>query len=301
MKQVFVLIHLLLLTAAACVLVQTLYAGLLSTQPDFRVQLSGRASLQSDSSVAGQSLPAAAHQQRVIAGRNLFGISVAPDAGKVDKPAKQPETPVKDIVPTTLALKLWGTVTGGSVVYAVIEDTKTRKQALYREGEAVQQAVVKQILPNRVILHHDGKDQVLEMETVTDKGPVGATESFQPQTAQTIVMGSASGAFPEGQVKGKPHYLHGVPDGLLLYGIQPESPFAMMGLNNGDILREVNDNPVVGEADLALVYDEFEAEQGPVRLLVTRRGEPREIIYNAGQEDPDVTQSPDQEESKGDQ
>jgi type II secretory pathway component PulC len=50
--------------------------------------------------------------------------------------------------------------------YAVIEDTKLRKQTLYRVNDTVQNATVKEIHREKVILDVDGAYEVLEMEKI---------------------------------------------------------------------------------------------------------------------------------------
>ena len=67
-----------------------------------------------------------------ITDRNIFNTS---------KEAAETKVPVdhEGIPPTELKLKLWGTVSGGGKdTYAVIEDTKDRKQNLYKEGDPIQ-------------------------------------------------------------------------------------------------------------------------------------------------------------------
>jgi hypothetical protein len=66
---------------------------------------------------------------------------------------------------TSLNLKLWGTITGKNVrAYAIIEETTNRKQKLYREGDVIQNAVVKRILRGKVILSIDDNFEILDIE-----------------------------------------------------------------------------------------------------------------------------------------
>ena len=81
---------------------------------------------------------------------------------------------------TSLNLKLWGTITGKNVkAFAIIEETINRKQKLYREGDAIQNAAVKRILRGKVILSIDGKLETLDIETkradVNAKNKYGVT------------------------------------------------------------------------------------------------------------------------------
>ena len=70
-------------------------------------------------------------QYDTIANRNLFNIP-----SQSDKTASVPDT--DNLPDTKLKLKLWGTVVGNSdQAYAVIEETDTKMQNLYKEGDTI--------------------------------------------------------------------------------------------------------------------------------------------------------------------
>jgi general secretion pathway protein C len=177
---------------------------------------------------------------RAIAERNLFRIDTggpAPAAPAID---------IEALKQTDLKLKLWGTVSGqGPEAYAVIEDSKTRRQNLYRVGDAVQSATVKMILREKVVLEVEDRDEILQMQEVPggrgpaprpmpggmgDEGPdLGA--DMPPPTAppaprpQTIRLRPAMLQAMLGQVEDplkdltlQPHQTEGGPDGLALTG-----------------------------------------------------------------------------------
>jgi hypothetical protein len=67
---------------------------------------------------------------------------------------------------TNLKLKLWGTITGNGIrAYAIIEEGTKREQKIYQAGETIQNATIKMILRDKVILSFAGNDEVLEIET----------------------------------------------------------------------------------------------------------------------------------------
>jgi hypothetical protein len=67
---------------------------------------------------------------------------------------------------TNLTLRLWGTITGDNVKsYAIIEDTTTRKQKLYKEDDDIQHATVKMILRAKVVLKVGSNFEILKMGT----------------------------------------------------------------------------------------------------------------------------------------
>ena len=66
---------------------------------------------------------------------------------------------------TDLKLRLWGTITGSSIsAYAIIEDTTTRKQKLYKKSDEIQNATVIMILREKVVLRVGDHLEILEIE-----------------------------------------------------------------------------------------------------------------------------------------
>jgi type II secretory pathway component PulC len=98
---------------------------------------------------------------QTILQRNLFG----PPPGQNDTKATA-ATPdyAENLQSTSLNIVLMGTVNGGGGAdRAIILDKSTRKQELYEQGDAIQGAVVKEILRGKVILAYNGTDEVLDM------------------------------------------------------------------------------------------------------------------------------------------
>jgi ankyrin repeat protein len=81
---------------------------------------------------------------------------------------------------TDLKLRLWGTITGSNIsAYAIIEDMTTRKQKLFKKGDQIQNAFVKSIFRDKVVLKVGDNLEILAIETgrpdVNDKDKYGAT------------------------------------------------------------------------------------------------------------------------------
>ncbi|MDL1967204.1 MAG: hypothetical protein LWW97_01315 [Deltaproteobacteria bacterium] len=66
---------------------------------------------------------------------------------------------------TDLKLRLYGTITANDkqTAYAVIKEQKAKIQRLYRVGDKIQNATVKMILREKVVLNINGRDEILEM------------------------------------------------------------------------------------------------------------------------------------------
>ncbi len=209
------------------------------------------------------------------------------------------ESDIADLEKTKLNLKLWGTITGDDqgLSYAVIEETARRQQPqhLYREGDRVGQASIKLILREKVVLTVDGRDEVLEMEQLADD----AASASRP-ARRTMDVAPAHGIPEPGrevaierdtiedalsdvgnlmrQVRIRPYFQDGNPEGILLSGIRRGSIFEDMGLSSGDVITGVNGNPIRTVEDAMQLYEGLKSEQS-VELQIMRDGAPQTISY----------------------
>ncbi len=246
------------------------------------------------------------NQHKIIITRNLFKVETQK---AIDQEPEETEVNAPELLePTTLKLVLWGTVTGNAEVFAVIEDKQLRQQALYQVGDSVQGANLKKILRNQVILSYEGKNQVLEMETddkMASKPELPLKEfNSRPDDA------AGSDDFPSNlidtlgramkQIRFRPHFTEGEPDGLMVYGIRPNSVFMKVGLRNGDIVKEINGTPIVSTEDHTQLFDEIENAE-TAKLTVFRRGKEQELFYEAKGDDPFVEALPGNREEGDDE
>lgn len=212
--------------------------------------------------------------------RNLFKVEL--EETKEPQKEEMEAVAVDSLKATTLKLVLWGTVTGASEIYAVIEDKKERQQSLYEIGDMVQGAKLKQILRHKVILNYQGKDQVLEMNTVNQniqasRNPVKAAKPNEIPLNNPEIPIDISGLSK--QIKIRPHFTQGEPDGLMIYGIRPNSVFKKIGLRNGDIVKEINGTPIVSAGDTSSFYTQIMEAEGDARVTLSRRGTVKELFY----------------------
>ena len=218
---------------------------------------------------------------RAIMDRNLFKTKT----GTGGRPQK---LDIESLTPTDLKLKLLGTVTGDEKeAYAVIEDTAVRRQNLYKIGDTIQNATLKMILREKVVLHVNGKDEILGIEKVrearkTDRSPERKSASNSRNI--TIKRSQIDTALQDvntlmKQVRIQPHFQNGKPDGLRLTGVRPNSIFYKMGLKSGDIIIGV-DGKNIESVDDALKFYQSLQSASKVQLQLKRRGWPKTIDYN---------------------
>ena len=118
-----------------------------------------------------------AHDYHAILQRNLFGPPPGTDQPAVKRDADSGE----DLQPTSLNIVLMGTVNGADGAdRAIIFDKNANKQALYETGDAIQGAIVKEILRGKVILAYNGKDEMLDMSEAAKVRPAYAVPVAKP-------------------------------------------------------------------------------------------------------------------------
>jgi general secretion pathway protein C len=234
-------------------------------------------------------------QYNAIGERNLFNVTTDPDSPKAEPEAEAVN--LEALKETDLKLKLWGTVTGGGEQsYAVIEDQKAREQNLYRAGDTIQDATVKLILREKVVLTVEGRDEILAMEETASEGggmragsPVAGaaqppslpvspyTRKVRLPSAQVQEAMQNLGSIMQ-QATIRPHIEDGQADGISITAIKPNTIFRHMRLRNGDVITGVNGNPVRSMDDAIRVFGDISSSNS-IQLEIKRRGRSQILDY----------------------
>ena len=226
-------------------------------------------------------------QYRAIVNRDIF--NTAPQEAK-PQPQKVDLEALKE---TDLKLKLWGTVSRqNGAAYAVIEDTKTRQQNLYRTGDSIQNATVKMILREKVVLRVNESDEILTMEEIAN----GRSRSSGKQSRQatrlpvssytrkiTLNRASIENALENiGQLMDqatiRPHIEDGRPAGIAITGIRPNAIFRKMRLRNGDVITGVNGRSIESVEDAISVFEDL-TTSSEIKVDIKRRGRNQTLDY----------------------
>ncbi len=229
----------------------------------------------------------------IINKRNIFAID-----NNDEKKAAPPSTPVEtvqEIKPTELRLKLWGTVTGNpGKEYAVIEDEKNRSQELFTVDDTIQNAVIKKIERERVILHVNGFDEVLEMEKIglasgkKKQFPQKEQASFRKRTPHTQNIQLSRNVINNAvsninnlmrQARFRPHFSQGRPDGLALTRVNPNSLFSRLGLRTGDVITGVDGKQIRSVDDALRFYNNLK-NASDIQLQIKRGGSLQNLHYS---------------------
>ena len=226
-------------------------------------------------------------QYRAIVNRDIF--NTAPQEAK-PQPKKVDLEALKE---TDLKLKLWGTVSRqNGAAYAVIEDTKTRQQNLYRTGDSIQNATVKMILREKVVLRVNESDEILTMEEIA-KGRSRSSGKQSRQAARlpvssytrkiTLNRASIENALENiGQLMDqatiRPHIEDGRPAGIAITGIRPNAIFRKMRLRNGDVITGVNGRSIESVEDAISVFEDL-TTSSEIKVDIKRRGRNQTLDY----------------------
>lgn len=214
---------------------------------------------------------------RFISQRNLFST--------VEKPGAEIQINVEELEKTKLNLDLLGTVFGnGSNDFAVIEEKDAKKQGLFRVGDTVASAEVIKILRGTVVLRVNGRDEVLAMkEEDTGKGHPTSGSTERAEGSITVDKGEIDQAFKNmnqllTQVRIRPYFSSGKPDGFMVSNIKNGSIFEKMGLRSGDVIRGVNDRPITSADDMLELYRGLQSGS-EINLNIKRRGKEETLTY----------------------
>jgi len=224
-----------------------------------------------------------------ILARDLFKTTATPEA--------EPEAEAIELdklKETRLNLRLWGTITGTSeTAYAVIEDKSKNRQGLYHEGDAIQNATVKMILRKKVVLRVNGEDEILVMEDEKEQSGhmSAALEEREPDAEYSYAVGEQVSIDREEinsalndinqlmqQVRVRPHFKNGKPNGLILTHIRNDSIFRELGLQSGDVVKGVNGEQIESVDDALKFYNNLKSSAS-VQLQIERGGQEKSINY----------------------
>ena len=224
----------------------------------------------------------------VVVARNLFNTqekknvqAPAIDLGKLEK--------------TRLPLKLLGTIVGENEdSIAVILKPPWRKQELHRVGDSIENAVVKMILWEKIVLSVDGVEEILEMENIA-RGRVknaalqsGQTKNRNKRAARSRRKISLKRSIMEKSLRNindlikdvriSPYFKDGRPNGIRFDGMSNSSVFRRLGLTGGDILTGVNGKKIQSVEDAMSLYQSIKSAPG-MRVEIIRRGRSYDIEY----------------------
>jgi general secretion pathway protein C len=295
-QRYFTIANFLLITVGVYLCVSAFYT-FVTARLDYGISAGVTANPVSSTPVGPSHSPLADYA--AIAKRNIFNSS---DQEQAAAPVVEETLNLEALKQTDLKLKLWGTVTGQNEGdYAVIEDAKAREQNLYRAGDTIQNAVVKLILREKVVLKVGANDEILAMEENVGQGrrsPAARRDVQSPSSpspAERLPVSSYPrkirlradeiekamenlGQLME-QATLRPHIEDGQSAGISITGIKPNAIFRKMRLRNGDIITGVNGDAIDSVEDAVKVVEQL-SSGSDIQLQIKRRGREQSLDFN---------------------
>ena len=244
-----------------------------------------------DNGTANLSRPA--YQQ--IVNRDIFNLV----------PVEVPHPVVDETI--DLHLNLIGVSTSSKSRPFAILETRNGEQEVYRVGELVKDAgKLVEVDADRVIIDHNGKRVAINLPKDDMPGPVEGAEpvpvpaeidsadastddTFDPNVED---LGDNKYRIPRAtvehsitnlsslftQIRAMPNIQNGKTNGFALSEIEPGSVFDEMGIQEGDVIRNVNGQPITDPAQAMNMLSALR-NQSQINIQILRDGEPVTLNY----------------------
>lgn len=204
-----------------------------------------------------------------------------------------------ETIPVDLKVTLMGTVVQegiGEVSYAILEHQVNREQVLYRLGDTVENvARVVKIDRNEITLQIGDTQRTLRLyleEEPSGTGTVPGLQSGQEGGESVVRMTpsrwvldrqeitAALDNLPQLLTKARvvPNFSAGKPDGFRIFSIVPNSFFAKIGLQNGDVLQRINGIEIKDPENFMSVFQQLKGESS-VTLDLVRNNQKQTFAY----------------------
>jgi len=219
----------------------------------------------------------------------LAGLVAVPLFGEL--PALTQVAPPKVTTPvrSRLTLRLLGTFVAGDASAAIISMTAGGSQRSYMIGDTIQPGVkLKQVEAAAIVVERDG---VLERVLLEQGEKLGLASA--PVTAQAVVAPRLQRQmnrqyvqqqlqnFPDlmSQARALPYMNNGKLDGFTLSEIAPGSLYQQAGIQNGDVIRKVNGQPITDAGQAMKMYESLKSAS-VIDIELMRAGQIQHVHYN---------------------
>lgn len=183
---------------------------------------------------------------------------------------------------------LKGTVAGGaSFGFIVIEERGKNKQRLYHLGDMIGSAKLIKITRNTAVIRSGGREITLKIKetpggSLLSRSPIqganpppgGVTISKQEVTEN---LNDLEGIMSQAVMR--PFFADGVQEGFIISGIKPGSLYQKLGLQNGDIIIDVNSKRMQTADDILQMVNIMQSG-GSIALGLKRNGKAETINYS---------------------
>jgi general secretion pathway protein C len=183
---------------------------------------------------------------------------------------------------------LKGTVAGpSSYSYAIIEERTNKKQKLLKPGDKIGSRELVKIARNEATFREGGREIKMKVKE-TIEGPLLSPSASPAGRPRDLNMTLNPENIREGlnnlkalmnQAVIRPFLNQGNQEGFIISNIAPESIYAKMGLKNGDIIIDANNQPIHSAGSLLHLVNSLESGS-KINLSIKREGKPQTINYS---------------------
>jgi general secretion pathway protein C len=181
------------------------------------------------------------------------------------------------------AFELKGTMAiNRSMGYAIVEEKGKDKQKLYRLGEMIGSARLIGITRNTAVLKGGGKEFVMKIREIAE-APLSGQPSRPGRdvaiSKQEITQGLGDLTSMMSQAVIRPFMVGGIQNGFVVSNIVPGSLYQKLGLQNGDIVVNVNHKKLESAEDILHLVNIMQGG-GSVSVNLVRNGKNENISYS---------------------
>ena len=215
----------------------------------------------------------------IITERNLFLSTLKAVSDK------QSEGGLFDSDQKITDFELKGTVAcNSSFGFIFIEERDTHKQKLYRLGDKIGSAKLIKITRNTATLSSGGRDITLKVKATLEGPLLPNSQGSNASRSMTLSKKTVNENLNDlnsimNQAVVRPSFNKGVQEGLIISNIAPNSLYEKMGLQNGDIIMEVNNKPMQSADNLLQTVNLIQSGSS-IDLSFKRNGKIETINYS---------------------
>jgi general secretion pathway protein C len=183
---------------------------------------------------------------------------------------------------------LKGTIAGGdSFGFVIIEERGSKKQRLYRLGDMIGSTKVTKISRNTATIRRGGRDITIKIKATPEGTLLNSSRALLGRPASLGMAMSKSevsdklrdlqGIMTHAQVR--PYFEAGVQQGFIVSHIKPDSLYQKLGLQNGDIIIDVNNKRMQSADDVMNLVNLMQSGESIV-VNLKRQGKVETINYS---------------------
>lgn len=184
---------------------------------------------------------------------------------------------------------LKGTVAGdNSFGFIIIEERGKNKQRLYRLGDMIGSAKLIKITRNTAVIRSEGREIQLKIKATPEspllsRPPIRETTPPLPgavsMSKQEVAENLSDLKAIMSQAVMRPFFAEGVQEGYIISNIIPNSLYHKLGLQNGDIIIDVNSKRMQSADDIVQLVNLMQSGSN-IALSLKRKGKGETINYS---------------------